>query len=374
VKLRSIALAVLLAPVLAGAALAADTYEVDPVHSSVQFRIRHLDVSWVFGRFGDVSGEVVVDPEHPELCSVSMTVKAASVDTGNEKRDAHLRSADFLDVEKHPEIVFRSTSWKAVPVGSGGASPPPELVPDPDPVFLVTGDLTLHGVTRPVMVRVERTGSGTGRDGRPLVGFLATFNVNRSDFGMATMLGPVGDEVVLTVAVEAGRSETPPEENRLAPGMAPSPFSADEIRQGCPAGRITVFRVEQLAGPEGELETPRISQEEFRFLGGDEEKARIEIVSRNAEGEETGKKPLETTWKQLQGHAAWPEDRTRVSSETIETPAGTFVCWRYDVTIGSGRLARFWFAKDRPGPPVRMVRFEHDEVVFRMEMIRDDRP
>jgi polyisoprenoid-binding protein YceI len=357
-----IAAPALLVALLAAPVLAADTYRVDPVHSSVHFRIRHMNVAFVLGRFDDLSGVIAFDADDPEACSVSMTVKAASVNTGNDKRDAHLRSADFFEVETYPEIAFRSTAWTRTGEGR----------------YDVAGDLSLHGVTRSVTASVELTGAGEGRGGKRLVGFLATLSLKRSDFGMTKMVGPVGDAVDLTIAVEAGEVEMPPAANRIDDDHAPTPYSAEEIRQGCPAGRVVTYRLEQLAGRDGQpLPEPRVSRQVFRFRGGTAERAEIDIVTQTADGETQGEPRTNTmTWKQLQGHASYPAANTTITTETIETPVGKLECWRYEVSIGQGEktnVQRYWFAKDRAGPPVKVTHEVDGTSTFTMVMLSDER-
>ena len=176
---------------LAPRAFAADTYQVDPVHSSAEFKIRHMGVSNVTGRFTDLSGTVTLDAASDAKNAVQMEVKTASIDTSNEQRDKHLKSADFFNAEKFPTMTFKSTSFKK----SDGAT------------YEVKGDFTLLGVTKPVTAKVEQIGTGKGKDGKPLVGFETSFTIKRSDFGMNKMLGDsmIGDEVKITVAVECGK-------------------------------------------------------------------------------------------------------------------------------------------------------------------------
>ncbi|MBI5095005.1 MAG: YceI family protein [Candidatus Hydrogenedentes bacterium] len=189
--LRSILSLAALTLTVASTAMAADTYKVDPVHSSAQFRIRHLGVSNVTGHFTEFSGEVTLDAADATKNAVQMEIKTASIDTDNEARDKHLESADFFNVEKFPAMTFKSTSFKK----SGDAT------------FDVKGDFTLLGVTKPVTVSVEQVGTGKDKDGNALVGFETTFTIKRSDYGMTKMVGAslIGDEVKITVAVECGK-------------------------------------------------------------------------------------------------------------------------------------------------------------------------
>ncbi len=168
-------------------ALAADTYDLDPVHTSVLFSVHHFNAAWVYGRFDKVSGSFTVDGGAPT--AVSLTIDAASVDTNNKKRDDHLRSPDFFDAAKYPEITFSSTAVK--PAGEGR--------------YEVTGDLTLHGVTKPITFTVTYTGEGADPWGGYRMGYEAAFTVKRSEFGMSGMLQGLSDDVRVIVAVEGIR-------------------------------------------------------------------------------------------------------------------------------------------------------------------------
>ncbi|MBU2489461.1 MAG: YceI family protein [Proteobacteria bacterium] len=186
---------------------AADTYTLDPVHTSLVFSIKHLGVSWVWGRFNQVEGSYVLDRKDEAACSVSLTVDAASVDTHVEKRDEHLRSADFFNVEKFPKITFTSTSLKSNGPCCGE----------------ITGDLTLLGVTRTITAPVRMTGEGADPWGGFRTGFSTEFTLNRSDFGMTSFLPKmVGDTVNLTLDVEGTRPRLDPEPD-LDPDPGPKP-------------------------------------------------------------------------------------------------------------------------------------------------------
>jgi polyisoprenoid-binding protein YceI len=193
-----------LAPTLAAAALAAGVFAVmtparsappegtwtgDPVHSFVVFKIKHLGTSWTYGRFNLPEVTLQAGDEGAGVTSVTFKVKTENVDTGNEKRDQHLKSPDFFNAKEFPEISFKSTAVK--PVDADTAE--------------VTGDLSLHGVTKPVTVKVMRVGHGKGMQKEDLAGYEAALSLKRSDFGMTNMVGAVGDDVTLTVAVEAAR-------------------------------------------------------------------------------------------------------------------------------------------------------------------------
>ncbi|MDH3404588.1 MAG: YceI family protein [Acidobacteriota bacterium] len=175
---------------LAALPAAAATYEVDPVHSSAIFKVKHFGVANFYGAFREVSGRIEYDPESPEGLAVEVTIAAASVDSRNGQRDDHLKSQDFLNVVEFPTISFRST--RVAPAG--------------DDRYEVTGDLTLHGVTREIQVTAEKTGEGKHpRSGRDLVGFEARFAVDRTDFGMTFMAGPLSEQVEIILALEAGK-------------------------------------------------------------------------------------------------------------------------------------------------------------------------
>jgi polyisoprenoid-binding protein YceI len=145
------------------------TYQIDPAHSSAQFTVRHMMITNVHGGFKKVSGSVVYDAENPANSSVNAEIDAASINTNEEQRDTHLRSGDFLDVDNFPTITFRSTK-----VEKSG-----------DDEFKVTGDLTIHGVTRPVVLNVEGP-APEGKDpwGNIRTGATATTKIKRSDFGL----------------------------------------------------------------------------------------------------------------------------------------------------------------------------------------------
>lgn len=164
----------------------AETYDVDPVHSVVLFRITHLNVSAFHGRFNDIAGSFTVDDDGGG--SVDITVKAESVDTGNQKRDDHLRSPDFFSVKQFPAITFQSKALKKL---DGNR-------------YEAKGTLGLHGVSKEVTVPLERIGSGEGM-GQHRTGFEAVFTIKRSEYGMNYGPGALGDDVRLTVAIEGIR-------------------------------------------------------------------------------------------------------------------------------------------------------------------------
>lgn len=171
---------------LAGVAQAADTYQIDPVHSSILFKIRHLNVADFYGRFNDASGTVTFDKENPEKSSIALEVKVESLDTHNDKRNQHLKSPDFFNAKQFPVISFKSTK-----VEKGGAD-----------TYKVTGDFTLHGVTKPVTVEFKKVGEGKGMQGEYRAGGGTEFTLKRSDYGMNFMAGALGDEVTVILSLE----------------------------------------------------------------------------------------------------------------------------------------------------------------------------
>jgi len=164
-------------------------YDVDPVHSSVIFRIKHLSVAYFYGRFNEVAGTFAFDDRDPAHSTFDLQVKVASIDTNNADRDKHLKSAEFFDLERYPLITFKSRSARKTGENT----------------LEVRGDLTLRGVTRALTVTVERSGCGAGMRGEQRCGWETTFEIRRSEFGMTALLGPVGDEVRLLVSVEGVR-------------------------------------------------------------------------------------------------------------------------------------------------------------------------
>jgi len=170
-------------------AAAAETYKLDPAHTSVVFRIKHLGVAYVYGRFNGPTGAFVFDESSPSKNSIQMQVDAQNVDTAVHKRDNHLKSPDFFNAGEHPLITFKSTSVKK----SGKDS------------YEITGDLTLLGKTKPITVKALQTGTGKDPWGNYRRGFETSFTISRSDFGMDFMMKVVADDVLLTVSVEGIR-------------------------------------------------------------------------------------------------------------------------------------------------------------------------
>ena len=170
-------------------AYVANRYEIDTAHSMIIFRAKHNGVSYNYGRFNEFTGEIRIVKEDAAKNTVEFEVKAASVDTGNEKRDQHLRNSDFFSAKQFPLITFKSTE---VSEKEGK-----------EDIFEVTGDLELHGVKKSITVDVEITGRAIGKDGESLIGFESTFTIKRSEFGMTYGMGGISDDIRITVSVEA---------------------------------------------------------------------------------------------------------------------------------------------------------------------------
>ena len=164
---------------------AAEVYDVDVSHSFVLFRVKHMDVCYAYGRFNDFSGKVTWDATNPAASSIQVEVKTNSVDTGNTKRDDHLRNPDYFNAPQFPTLTFKSTSAKKVD----------------DTHLEVTGDLTLHGQTKSITFTVEHAGPIKDPWGMTRGGFHAEFPIKRSDFGIGKPQG-LSDEVRLTMAFE----------------------------------------------------------------------------------------------------------------------------------------------------------------------------
>ncbi len=188
--IRSLLPATLLAIGLgAGSLRAADSYEVEKNHAFAIFRVKHLNTGFTYGRFKEMSGAITWDNAKPEAGSIEISIEAASVDTGIEKRDQHLRTADFFDAKQYPTLGFKSTAIKKVD----------------DENFEVAGNLTIHGVTKPVTVKVAKTGEGKDPFGGYRIGFETVFTIKRSDYSMAGLPGAVGDDITITLATEGLR-------------------------------------------------------------------------------------------------------------------------------------------------------------------------
>jgi polyisoprenoid-binding protein YceI len=171
---------------------ASTTWKIDPVHSHIEFSVRHLMITTVKGRFTGVDGTVSIDDADPSASAVDVRIDASTIDTREPQRDAHLRSADFLDAETFPRLTFKSTR---VSERRGDQ-------------FSVTGNLTIRGVTREVVLKVTDEGRGKDPWGGERAGFSATTRINRKDYGLnwnqtlETGGVLVGDEVTIRIELQ----------------------------------------------------------------------------------------------------------------------------------------------------------------------------
>jgi polyisoprenoid-binding protein YceI len=186
---------ILAAAIVIGAALcngtpasAADEYDYDLVHSSVSFKARHLDISWIHGRFNEVSGKFVLDRENPAKSTFQLTIQVDSVDTANKARDEHLRQPDYFDTKQFPTIEFKSTSVKPI---DGG--------------YEVTGDFTMHGTTHEIKMVLMGGKEHIFKDVKR-VAFSTELSVKRSDYGFdKRAIGPIGDKALIMIDCEGVR-------------------------------------------------------------------------------------------------------------------------------------------------------------------------
>ncbi|HCU88789.1 MAG TPA: YceI family protein [Gammaproteobacteria bacterium] len=179
--------AALIASLIGNNSWAAD-YTVDLSHAFIQFRISHLGYSVLAGRFNDFSGEFSWDKETPEGATITVNIKTASIDTNWAERDKHLREPDFLDVERFPKATFRTTEYAGD--ASGGK---------------LDGELTLHGVTKPITLDVKAIGEGDDPWGGYRAGFRATTTIDRTDFGISRDLGPTANTMDFDLFIEGIR-------------------------------------------------------------------------------------------------------------------------------------------------------------------------
>ena len=169
------------------------THTIDASHSQIEFSVKHMMVSTVKGRFEKYSGEIEIDEANPANSKVDVTIETASINTGNEGRDAHLRSADFFDAEQYPTITFVSKKVEQLTEDTG----------------IVTGDLTMHGVTRELPLTITREGATTNMQGKNLQAFSASLVISRKDFGLEWNVALesggwlVSDQIKINLDIEA---------------------------------------------------------------------------------------------------------------------------------------------------------------------------
>ena len=171
---------------------AAERYSFDKAHTQILFFVNHLGFSYSQGEFHDYDGHFTFDQENPASSEIDVTIKTASIDMDDEKWDAHMKNKDFFDVEQFPNMTFKSTAIEVT--GDNTAN--------------ITGDLTLLGVTKPVVLAVTHNKTGKHPfSGKTVSGFSATTTVKRSEFGMTYGLPGVGDDVEIRIEVEGERAE-----------------------------------------------------------------------------------------------------------------------------------------------------------------------
>jgi polyisoprenoid-binding protein YceI len=210
-KIQKVLLAVV---VIAAAtvALAADVYELDPAHSRVGFSVRHMMLSDVEGSFGEFSGKIELDGTDVAQLKASGVVKAASINTENKDRDAHLRSPDFFDAAKYPEITFQSRNVEK----RGGQ-------------YVLLGDLTMHGVTKEIPLTITMAGPIADMMGKSRIAVKASATINRQDFGVKWSKTldngglVVGDEVNIAISTEAVQQAPAPQAPAAAPAARAAP-------------------------------------------------------------------------------------------------------------------------------------------------------
>jgi polyisoprenoid-binding protein YceI len=165
-----------------------DDYAIDGAHAGINFKIAHMGLSWIQGRFDEFAGNFAIDANDPGKCTFALNINPASIDTNNQKRDDHLRNADFLNVKQFPAMSFKSTAVKAV---EGG--------------YEVTGDFTMHGVTKPMTLTLVGGRTAEFPKGVTRTGFSSEFVVRRADFGIDKFLPAVGEKIYVAVSFEGTR-------------------------------------------------------------------------------------------------------------------------------------------------------------------------
>ncbi|MEK7679198.1 MAG: YceI family protein [Deltaproteobacteria bacterium] len=177
--------------VLSSKAVMAEDYVIDSknAHAFIQFKISHLGYSWILGRFNRFDGTFSYDEKNPRASKVTVTVDTASIDTNNAERDKHLRSEKFFEVKQYPEAVFVSRSYE----------------PKGNDTGVLKGDFTLHGVTRPIEIKVKHIGAGKDPWGGFRRGFEGTARFALNDYNINTNLGPASKEVELFLSMEGIR-------------------------------------------------------------------------------------------------------------------------------------------------------------------------
>ena len=170
-------------------ALAAD-YKMDPTHSFINFKISHLGISWLLGRFNDVNGDFSYDSSKPEATRISVLIDTTTYDSNHSERNIHIKDENYLDVENYPEARFMSTGFKGDKMGG-----------------TLSGKLTLHGVTKNIEFDIKKVGEGKDPWGGYRAGFEGSVVIKRTDFGMKSNLGPLANDVYLDLFIEGVREK-----------------------------------------------------------------------------------------------------------------------------------------------------------------------
>jgi polyisoprenoid-binding protein YceI len=169
-----------------GRTATADDYVIDAAHSGVTFQISHLGLSWIHGRFNNFAGKFTIDSSDPAKTSFTLNIKPDSVDTNNSQRDTHLKSPDFFNVKQFPALNFTSTAVKPI---EGG--------------YEVTGDLTMHGATKPITFSLKGGGSAEFPRGVKRTGYSTDLVLKRSEFGVGKPMAALGEDVHISISFEA---------------------------------------------------------------------------------------------------------------------------------------------------------------------------
>ena len=188
-SLRTALVAVASSLLVGQSGFGAETYVIDDAHTSIIFGVSHMGYSYTYGRFNKMSGGYTLDREDPTASRFQLAISAASIDTNHGKRDDHLKGPDFFNVKQFPNITFQSTAIVVEQAKKG-------------PLYNVTGDLTVHGVTQRVTLPLQKLGEGNGPAGKFRTGFHCEISLKRSEFGMTNMIPMIGDEVAITVSFE----------------------------------------------------------------------------------------------------------------------------------------------------------------------------
>jgi polyisoprenoid-binding protein YceI len=191
-RINALIVVSLIATAAAPAARAADVFDLDQGHFSVVFSVSHMNMSYTYGMFRQAQARVLLDRENPAASTFQFAIKSESIDTNNAQRDTHLKGPDFFDTVSFPDITFESTTVVLDNRSQQGV------------VYQVTGDLTMHGVKRSIVLPIQLLGEGPGPDGKPHAGFLTQTELKRSEFGITKYLenNIVGDAIGITVSFE----------------------------------------------------------------------------------------------------------------------------------------------------------------------------